>query len=95
MQNIHQIYIFQKSFLQKNIKHYFNHIQIYSPVLIQLGKGVKTDSEGGRPDKELFTPPLESDLAVTAVGGGVRNHSGHWQTGCYQATLAYYRLQVL
>ncbi len=36
-----------------------------------------------------------SELAVLAVGGGVRNKSGHWQVGCYQADLAYYRLQVL
>jgi len=45
----------------------------------------------------LHIPSLKpgSELAVLAVGGGARNKSGHWKVGCYQADLAYYRLQVL
>ena len=32
--------------------------------------------------------------AVRAVGGAVRNNTGHWGVGCYQVGVAYYRLEM-
>ena len=45
-----------------------------------LARGVRLLSEGG--------------LAVVAVGGAVRNTSGHWHVDCRQVEMEYYRLEM-
>ena len=45
-----------------------------------LDRGVRLLSEGG--------------LSVVAVGGAVRNSSGHWHVDCHQVEMRYYRLEI-
>jgi len=45
-----------------------------------LDRGVRLLSEGGLP--------------VLAVGGALRNSSGHWHVDCHQMNLKYYRLEI-
>ena len=36
----------------------------------------------------------EGGVPVVAVGGAVRNSSGHWHVGCHQVEMHYYRLEI-